>query len=538
MSITPAKVATFAPARGRIFGTLARAVAPRPPLTVSQWAEARLRLSSKGSKEPGRFRISRNPLLQEPMDCMSSRAKASEVVVRFPIQFGKSTMESAVIGYTMEENPGPMMVCLPGEVSLDKFINQKLNPLLEETPSLRELLTSTASRDGANTKTFKDYAGGQLYMEHAGNPKRLKSTSVKILLLDEWTEFATSLTTGDDPGELVAGRVSAFPVVSKIMKVSTPGISGICRTTHDFENSDQRYPHVPCPHCGQMQYLEWAGLHWSKDPITGRVLRAWYVCGGEDGCGALIEEHHKPAMLAGVRWVPKNPGHPRRGYHGNCLYYPIGLGPRWHELAQMWLDAQGDTAKLKTFVNDRLAEPWEDPAMRKVKHNMVADRAEPYPLRQAPIGVLAITAGVDTQDNRLAAHIIGWGRGLTAWVLDYVELLGDPAEEAVWDALTELLSRPIEHENGGQLHVEATCIDAGGHRTEAVKHYVRQRRIRRPLCIFGAVPNNAPVLSKGTLQDVTWRGKQDKARHHRPSAASSGMYPGGTGRPCGPLPWP
>lgn len=500
----------FAPARPRIFAALARSVAPRPPTTVSQWAESKLRLSSKGSKEPGRFRIARNPLLQEPMDCMSTRSTVAEMVVRFPIQFGKSTMESAVLGYSMEENPGPIMVCLPGEVSLEKFVNQKLNPLLEETESLKALLSSTASRDGANTKTFKDFAGGQLYLEHAGNPKRLKSTSVKILLLDEWSEFASSLTSGDDPGELVAGRVSAFPSVSKIMKVSTPGIAGACRTSSDFEDSDQRYPHVPCPHCGQMQYLQWSGLQWSKDPVTGRVSRAWYVCGGEDGCGAIIEEHHKPAMLAGVRWVPSNPGHPRRGYHANCLYYPIGLGPRWHELAQMWISAQGDQTRLKTFINDRLAEPWEDPALRAVKNNIIRDRAEPYRLRLVPMAACYLTAGVDTQDDRLEIQIVAWGKGMVGWVIDYHVIDSDPALDHTWDQLTAYLSQRIPHESGAELPVSATLIDGRGHRTKFVKAFALSRRLPRIMPGFGAKAANAPVLGRPKWEEVDGAGKIEK----------------------------
>ena len=60
------------------------------------------------------------------------------------------------------------------------------------------------------------------------------------------------------------------------------------------------------------------------------------------------------------------------------------------------------------------------------------------------------------------------------------------------------------------LRVLAAAIDAGGHRTEAVKHYVRQRMVTRPMAVFGAVPNNAPLLSKGKSVDVTWRGQTDK----------------------------
>lgn len=176
----------------------------------------------------------------------------------------------------------------------------------------------------------------------------------------------------------------------------------------------------------------------------------------------------------------------------------------------MWLEAQNDPARLKTFVNDRLAQAWEDPVMRAVKMNIVADRAEPYPIRMAPNYVGAITAGVDTQDNRLAIHIVGWGKGMAAWSLDYIELMGDPADDTVWNALVALLNQPIEREDGSFLAVQSTAIDAGGHRTEAVKNFVRSRRIRRPMCIFGAKPNNAPVLSRAKAQDVNWKGQLDK----------------------------
>lgn len=486
----------------RIHAAIARALAPRKPLTVSQWADAERVLSSKGSAEPGRWRTHRNPPLREPMDCMSARSAVQEVVLKFPIQDGKTETAINVLGYTMDHNPGPVMICLPGEVSMNKWVAQKLNPMLEETPAAQRALTSVASRDSSNTRTFKDFAGGQLYLEHAGSPSRLKSTSVRTLIVDEFDDFAANLTSGDDPASMLDGRTSAFPATYKRLYIGTPGIKGISRIDGKWDTSDQRYYHVACPDCGHQQPLEWGGLHWSPD---GKQV--WYVC---RECGVCIDEHHKTAMIADGAWVPTYPERKTRGYTLNCLYYPIGLGPRWADLVQMWRDAQNDPAKLKTFINDRLAEAWEDPAMRAVKHNVIADRAEPYTLRVAPLGVLAVTAGVDTQDNRLAVHVTGWGRGLAAWTLDYIELPGDPADDAVWVALTDLLNRPIEHAIGALIRVEAVAIDGGGHRTEAVKNYVRQRLIRRPMVIFGAIPNNAPVLSKGKMQDVTWRGKLDK----------------------------
>ncbi|MBD9368844.1 phage terminase large subunit family protein [Xanthomonas sp. XNM01] len=485
-----------------ITNVLARALQPRKPLSVSQWCDEHMRLSSKGSSKPGRWVTDNNPPLREPMDNMSARSPVRDQSCMFPIQFGKSQLATNAIAYWMDYAPAPIMYALPGEASFNKWINQKLNPMIEVCPAVRRALSSTASRDSANQRAFKDFAGGQIYVEHMGSPQRLKSTTVKYLGVDEIDEAPAQLSTGDDPVKMLDGRTSAFPTTYKRLYISTPGIAGLSRIAKLFEKGDQRRYHVPCPHCGHFQALQWSGLVWSPD-----AKHAWYAC---SECGVAIEEHHKTDMIAAGRWVPANPDAESRSYTINCLYYQFGLGPRWADLAREWLDAQNDPASLKTFINDRLAETWEDPSMRAVKHNVVADRAEPYRLRHAPLGVLAITVGVDTQDNRLAVHIIGWGRGMAAWTLDYVELPGDPAEEAVWLALTDLLNRPIERDDGVLLRPLAVAIDAGGHRTEAVKHYVRQRLITRPMCIFGAVPNNAPILSKGKLVDVTWRGRTDK----------------------------
>lgn len=494
--------AFYADPRASIARAMARGLAPRVPLTVSQWADAERRLSSKGSAEPGEWRTSRTPYLREPMDCMSARSPVHEVVMMFPIQSGKTELAVNVVGYAMDHDPGPIMVALPAEVSRDKWVQQKLGPMLETTEAARRALVTTSSREGANRREFKDFAGGQLYLEHAGSPSRLKSTSVRTMIVDELDEFAANLQSGDDPVDMLEGRTSAFPATYKRLYISTPGILGVSRIHAKYQASDRRRYYVPCPHCGHRQPLEWSGLHWQAG-----ARGAWYMC---RECAAVIDEHHKTEMIAAGMWVAENPGARTRGYHLNCLYYSLGLGPRWADLAEMWQAAQQDPARLKTFLNDRLAEPWEDPAMRAVRHNVLADRAESYRLRTAPEGVLAITAGVDTQDNRLAVQIVGWGRQLVAWTLDYVELPGDPAEDAVWHALVALLTRPIEHALGGALPVAAVCIDAGGHRTEAVKAFVRDARLRRCLAIFGAVPNTAPVLSAGKLQDVDWKGRYDK----------------------------
>ena len=77
--------------------------------------------------------------------------------------------------------------------------------------------------------------------------------------------------------------------------------------------------------------------------------------------------------------------------------------------------------------------PKGDAAMRAVRHNAIADRAEPYKLRTAPMGVVHITAGVDTQDNRLAVQIVRQSRltGADAEQLEAAAKAGDALRAAV-----------------------------------------------------------------------------------------------------------
>lgn len=484
-----------------IAAVVARAIAPRRRVTVSEWADANRVLSSKADAEGGPWRTDRNPPLREPMNALSPHVRSvKEVVMAWPVQYGKTQVALNTIGCFMTESPCPIMVALPDENTRAKWVAQKFQPMVDSTPALGEIL-SAKSRDAANQKFFKDFPGGLLFVEHAGTPGRLKSATVRLLVVDELEEFVR--TIGGDPVQMLDERTSAFPGNGKRLYISSGGLAGVSRIEAKYQDSDQRTYHVPCPHCGEFQALEWEGLHWALDGSE-----AWYCC-AHNGC--VIHEAHKTQMIAAGRWVAAHPGRKVRGYRINGLYYQFGLGPRWVDLVSEWLRATKDPELMRTFVNSRLARSYEDPAMRRVQHDSIRDRAEPIPLRLAQPGVLAVTAGVDTQDNRLAVHILGWGRGLACWPLDYLELMGDPEQPDVWVALTDLLNRPIEHALGGWLNVEATAIDSAGHRSEAVKAYVRARHIRRPLCITGAKNNNAPVLSRGKLEDSKQRGRKVRA---------------------------
>jgi len=136
---------------------------------------------------------------------------------------------------------------------------------------------------------FKDFDGGQLYLEHAGSPSRLASRSVRTLIIDELAKFVAAVRSGEDPIEMLEGRTSAFPATYKILYISSGGIKGLSRIGDLYDDSDRRLYDVPCPHCDHLQPLEWAGLQWNRAQTA-----VWYLC---RQCAAAIDEHHKTQMI-------------------------------------------------------------------------------------------------------------------------------------------------------------------------------------------------------------------------------------------------
>ena len=113
----------------------------------------------------------------------------------------------------------------------------------------------------------------------------------------------------------------------------------------------------------------------------------------------------------------------------------------------------------------------------------IAARAENY-TAPVPRGVLYLTAGIDTQDDRLELELVGWNDQYESWSLDYRVFHGDPAlSEGVagspWQALTAYLQSRYRHELGFDMGISAACIDSGGHKTPGVYSYCH---IHRNLC--------------------------------------------------------
>ncbi|TMV66768.1 hypothetical protein FGG78_33060, partial [Thioclava sp. BHET1] len=88
-------------------------------------------------------------------------------------------------------------------------------------------------------------------------------------------------------------------------------------------------------------------------------------------------------------------------------------------------------------------------------------------------------------DDRLELELVGWGRNEESWSLAHEVFEGDPDQPEVWEKLDAYLKRRWTRRDGKTFTVMAACIDSGGHHTQKVYQFAKDRIGRRIWAIKG-----------------------------------------------------
>jgi phage terminase large subunit GpA-like protein len=477
---------------------------PPPQLTVSQWADQHRVLSTRASSEPGPWRTSRTPYLRDIMDALSAVHPARRVVFMKGAQVGASEGGNCWLGYIMHYVPAPVLAVQPTVELAKRFSRQRIDPLLEETPALRERVAPARARDSGNTMLSKEFPGGILVLTGANSAVGLRSMTARFLFLDEVDAYPGDVEGEGDPIALAEARARTFGWRRKAYLVSTPTIAGRSRIEREYLASDQRRFFVPCPHCQAMQWLRFERLIWEK----GNPTSVAYHC---EACDAAVGEHHKTAMLAGGEWrataTSQDPN--TVGFHISALYSPVGW-LSWEQIARDWEAAQGKPEDLKTFRNTVLGETWQEHGEAPDWERLV-ERREDFAIGTVPPGALVLTAGVDVQDDRIEVDVWGWAEGYTSWLVDHVVIPGSPRERAPWEELAKLLAKDWLRENGaaGAMRIAKVCVDTGGRDTASVYGHLRHLREPRIAPTKGVEGwNRAQPVQGPTLVDALVNGQK------------------------------
>lgn len=454
--------------------------APPPEISVAEWADRERRLSQESSVEPGRWVTDRAPYQRGIMDAISD-PRQQEIVMMSAAQVGKSEILNNIIGMHVDIDPCPMMMVQPTIEDAEAYSKDRIAPMIRDTPCLSVKVRDPRSRDSGNTLRHKKFPGGQLFLGGANSPSGLASKPIRLLLLDEVDRYPQSAGSEGDPVLLARKRTQNF-WNRKIVQVSTPTIRGLSRIEKLYESSTMEQWHVPCPRCGVAGPIEWANFDYKN---LGDIR---LKC---PACGAFSGEQEWKSMQHRGEWVPRKE-HPVRGFQINAFSSPW---TSWQDLIYAYHEARkdGDDA-MKVWRNTVLGIPWEETGNAIEVENLEEHREE-YEA-EVPDGALILTCGVDTQDDRLEAEVVGWGPKKESWGICYRVFYGDPGQAQVWDALDEFLLSLWSYGDGEQIGLACTCIDSGGHYTDEVYKFVKPRERRNIFAIKGSSVYGKPGVSK------------------------------------------
>jgi len=382
---------------------------------------------------------------------------------------------------------------------------QRIDPLIEESPILKELIAPARSRDSGNTILAKEFRGGVLVMTGANSAVGLRSMPVRYLFLDEVDGYPLDVDGEGNAVALAEARTRTF-ARRKIFIVSTPTIAGVSTIEREYEASDQRRFFVPCPHCGHRQWLRFEQLRWERGENGTNPETAAYVC---ESCEVPIPEHHKTWMLEHGEWRAMAEGSNKTaGFHLSSLYSPIGWRS-WSDIAMAWERSiskeSGSSAEIKTFKNTELGETWVEEGEAPDWQRLL-ERREDYRIGAVPASGLLLTAGADVQKDRIEVSVWAFGRGKESWLVEHRVLMGDTARNEVWLSLAAVLRETWTHETGCQMPLSRLALDTGFATQEAYA-FVRQVRDSRLMAVKG-VARGAALVGTPTAVDATTGGKK------------------------------
>lgn len=441
----------------------------RPPedITVSQWAERYRLLIPETSAEPGPWRNIRTPYLNGIMDAFSDPF-IERIVFNKGSQIGGTEALLNMMLYAIHQDPAPALVVYP-TLELAKYASRKrIRPVIDACP---ELKAKRPENDDDFTTMEMLFPGMVLTLSGANSPASLASRPCRYVFLDEVNKFPVNSGKEADPISLAMERQKTF-WNKKTVIVSTPTTEAgqitiamqMCDVVYDY--------HVPCPHCGTFQTLQWKQIKWDRnldknDPFYATNVKnsTFYEC---ESCHNTVTDLHRPAMIQGGEWLPreKPPAHIRsKGFHLPSFYSPWLT---WGDMSEIFIKSRPYPEQFQNVVNSWWAEPWI-PYTQDRKESAIMELKDGRPRGLVPSnGVLGITAGIDTQDNGFYYVVRAWGEFDESWLI--TEGFIDD-----YDALLSIVMGRFKSLNGLEYIVNLAFQDAMGHRTAEV--YEKLRRI-------------------------------------------------------------
>ena len=276
---------------------------------------------------PGPWKNERTPYLTGIMDAVAEDG-VEQVVFLKAVQVGFSECIRNILGYCIDHDPGPCLLVMPSEQSAKELVDERIRPLLLETPRLKRHVSDDRTDNKVHHTRLNTMS---VFIGWAGSPQALASRPVRYIVFDEVDKYPPFAGKEADPISLGLKRLTTYGDHSRALIGSTPTTRVGPIWTAWERCTQQRHFMVPCPKCGERQRLTWQRVRWpergdgeSRQDQAERIESgnsARYHC--EHCDKAWTNSEKNKAVRLGV-WE-SNGGSPRRvGFHLNSIYSPWG----------------------------------------------------------------------------------------------------------------------------------------------------------------------------------------------------------------------
>lgn len=472
-------------------------------MPTAEFAETALYLSPETSEQHGLFSLYYAPALHGIFAALDD-PEITDVVCMKSAQQAWTTGLIAYLSNRIVNSPCAIIGLFDSADAARDFHDEKLVPIIENTPALLSRIDVRKTRTSGNRSDFKRFPGGFLKLGGSGQIRKVKSTSAGILFVEEPDDAKENVKEQGSAIQLLWERSKRRTDVKRIIG-GTPSIKGLSQVEFRVNLGDRRVLPVRCHACGESHVLDLDHVHWRDHdgpphPVYGQAApdTAYYAC---PHCGSEWDDFRRQqnirdtvadALAAGdplCGWVKTRDSRHVASFHELNEAYSCLPGAGMAAYVRDKLEAehayaQGNQTKLIVHVNSKHGRPYEFRGDQAQEEELKAAALD-YPEGQPPAGALALTASVDVQHDRLSVLIRAYGRDLESWLVLWTEPAARVAvhnsDDPVWDELDRLVFSPYFTADGLGLYPLAITIDSSdGQTNDAVYAWVSSRQRKHP----------------------------------------------------------
>ncbi|WP_323764586.1 terminase gpA endonuclease subunit [Marinovum sp.] len=409
------------------------------------------------------------PYMIEPVNTVQSRLYKGGAFVG-PSQSGKTMALITTALHPVVCDPAPVLVIHMDRPSRDRWVEESLNPVIRNSPEVRDRLGRARDDDTFSRKRFR---GMRLNLGYP-TPQWLSSAKYRLVAMTDYDHFPPELGVRKEapegsPFDMGMQRIKTFLSRGFVFAESTPAWPVIRADWQPDKAAPHEFPPVrfgivplynrgtrgrwywQCRDCDALFQPAFAHLHYDET-LSPRAAgeTAEMEC---QACGALIGPHHKTEFNRqahrgrggwlheaeqGGDLVPMGDSAIRGTEIASwALDGAAATFANWSDLVSRRIEAQrqleelGEDIQLSRFYYTDVGVPYLRPSLGKddgLSVQFLRDQAQPVAKGMAPDWVRFVVVSVDVQNTWFPVQVTGFGADGSSVVIDRFDLMQPPAD--------------------------------------------------------------------------------------------------------------